>query len=202
MKEVCIVRPCGREVYNHKRQVCVRHYLQVMQLGEVMVVKNDPHIYIVDGDRTLIALGRSFKPLNWLIVDTKDLAHVLKRHWYLSVQGYVVSSNNGKRIQLSHYLMPNAVLYENEVDHIHGVKLDYRRSQLRYVTRSENCFNRKMFSNNTSGQRGVHLLRGKWIARLWKDGKTILDKSFATKEEAIEARKNAEEKLIPHIIFR
>jgi hypothetical protein len=53
-------------------------------------------------------------------------------------------------------------------DHIFGDKLDDRISKLRSVTTHQNCMNRKMSENNTSGFRGVywHRLAKKWYAQI------------------------------------
>lgn len=43
-----------------------------------------------------------------------------------------------------------------DVDHCSGITHDFRRSELRICTHSENCFNQKMRSTNKSGYRGVY----------------------------------------------
>jgi len=54
------------------------------------------------------------------------------------------------------------------VDHINGDTLDNRRRNLHVVSTSENCQNRKLSCNNSSGHRNVtwDAKRGLWRVRL------------------------------------
>ncbi len=56
--------------------------------------------------------------------------------------------------------------------------------------------------NNKSGIRGVHWCKSKkkWIATLQIQKKSVLNKAFNNKEEAIQARKDAEEKYFKPIL--
>jgi hypothetical protein len=58
-----------------------------------------------------------------------------------------------------------------EVDHKDGNPLNNRRNNLRIAEHRQNGKNRKTPKNNTSGVRGVHSRRGKWIAQISVDGK-------------------------------
>lgn len=82
------------------------------------------------------------------------------------------------------------------VDHISGDTLDNRRSNLRAVKNSTNIRNGKIRANNTSGVTGVRFRkeRNKWEARIRVSYNIIVLGQFATKEEAIKARKQAEKK--------
>lgn len=87
-----------------------------------------------------------------------------------------------------------------EVDHIihpHGNehKIDNRKSNLRLVTKSQNQMNRGLQDNNTSGVVGVHFAKKqeKWIAYIKINGKRKHLGSFSNKNDAILARKHAEE---------
>jgi hypothetical protein len=73
-----------------------------------------------------------------------------------------------------------------KVDHINGNTLDNRRSNLRIVDDSVSNINRRMFSNNTSGYRGVSYAKdvNKWRASIKKNGKTIVCGYYATAREA------------------
>lgn len=57
-------------------------------------------------------------------------------------------------------------------------------------------------NNQTSGVRGVHFCKSKkkWIATLKFQKKLLLNKSFADKQNAIKARKEAEEKYFKPIL--
>lgn len=78
---------------------------------------------------------------------------------------------------------------EHDVDHINGVRDDNRIANLRAVTRLANLRNCCVRSDNTSGIVGVDQKPdGKWRARI---GVKLVG-TFATKDEAISARRAAE----------
>lgn len=86
------------------------------------------------------------------------------------------------------------------VDHINHDGLDNRRMNLRPANNSENnCNSRLQTHRNSSGVKGVSRRttpkRGyeRWVASIKKNGKTRVLGVFKTKEEAIQARLNAEE---------
>lgn len=69
-------------------------------------------------------------------------------------------------------------IYYNEwptghIDHINHNRADNRIANLRIVTRAENMRNSSRASNNTSGVTGVSWCkkRGKWVARIIRDGR-------------------------------
>lgn len=81
-------------------------------------------------------------------------------------------------------------------DHIDGNGLDNRKSNLRITTMSQNAMNRKLAHNNTSNVTGVDYVKafGKWRARLRVNGETHYLGYYVNKEDAVKARKEAEEK--------
>ena len=84
------------------------------------------------------------------------------------------------------------------VDHIGGseTKRDNRKSNLRIVTKQQNGMNHKPHGNNTSGKSGVYYdaHAKKWRARIYVNSKDINLGCFITKEKAIQARLEAENK--------
>lgn len=71
-----------------------------------------------------------------------ELEPLIKSHtWHVGRNGYV-SASNGKL--LHRLIMENSDLF---VDHINGNRLDNRRQNLRFVTMSQNGFNKKVTSN-------------------------------------------------------
>ena len=76
------------------------------------------------------------------------------------------------------------------VDHIDNNKQNNMTTNLRWATRQENNRNKIIYSNNTSGYKGVVLDKrcNKWMARTRIDGKSISFGCFDKIEDAVEAR--------------
>ncbi len=117
--------------------------------------------------------------------------------WYKVNNGYIATrdkNNNGKLVLL-HRLITNAD-DGLVVDHINHKPEDNRLSNLRIVTQSQNMQNTRMRSDNKSGVTGVSLCTTskRWHARIDIDGKGRFLGSYKTFDEAVAARKAAEEK--------
>lgn len=86
---------------------------------------------------------------------------------------------------------------EGDVDHINCVKGDNRLENLREASRSENSANRPPPKSNKSGVKGVHFDKGrqKWMAYIKKNWKRHHLGRFDTMEEAIAARRAADESM-------
>ena len=86
-----------------------------------------------------------------------------------------------------------------EIDHItHGTMsfIDNRRCNLRLATTSQNKMNQSLRSSNTSGAIGVnwHKRDKRWSARIRFNGKKLHLGCFDDINDAIEARRQAEDK--------
>ena len=79
------------------------------------------------------------------------------------------------------------------VDHIDRDKLNCQRANLRFTTKQQNTVNSGMWSNNTSGIKGVYWdkARNKWHAQIKVNQKTIGLGRFDTLELATTVRDNA-----------
>lgn len=84
--------------------------------------------------------------------------------------------------------------WPDHVDHISGDISDNRWINLREVDNHENCKNRSMQSNNTTGMVGVRWRSdfSKWVADIKVNGKSIHLGSFETVVDAVASRKRAE----------
>lgn len=116
----------------------------------------------------------------------------------ISVDGYVVIRFNGKIVP-AHRL---AFLYMTGewppmfVDHIDRDRTNNKWENLRLADWTINNRNRSVQRNNTSGVVGVSWdkISNKWYATICVDGKMIGIGRYTLKEDAISARKDAEEK--------
>lgn len=88
-----------------------------------------------------------------------------------------------------------------EVDHVNGVRSDNRWSNLRVVDKSSNMKNRGTNHNNTSGVSGVTWFSDceRWRARININGERVSLGLFKTFDEAVAARRGAEQILGYHI---
>lgn len=139
-------------------------------------------------------------------ISPSDASYIGQRQWNINGDGYVF----GCGIQL-HAALLGGSKPGYHIDHINRNKLDNRRENLRFVPPVVNVRNHGLHSRNTSGHNGVrwvspdHTVGGKTYRR-WKDGKgrwhayINIDRRqhsvghYKTLEEAIEARRAAEEK--------
>jgi len=82
------------------------------------------------------------------------------------------------------------------VDHINHNLFDNRKVNLRIVDNSHNQMNKIVAKNNTSTVKGVHFdkLINMWIARITINGNRIRLGKFNSFNDAVKARKEAEEK--------
>lgn len=137
-----------------------------------------------------------------LIIDLKDLEKVksINRAWYKNNSGYWLVTKNNEDIFLHRFLMDLPIRYDNETkliaDHINGNRSDNRRSNLRVIKKAINPINCKIYSNNTSGHKGVS-----WCERLnkWQTSININNKSiylgvYTDFNKAVKIREQAEEK--------
>lgn len=85
------------------------------------------------------------------------------------------------------------------IDHINGNGCDNAIANLRDVSNTDNHRNMRRHKTNRSGVTGVRLTRyGTWGAAIWDKHKIIRLGSFQTMEEAVSARKQAEQELGYH----
>ncbi len=85
---------------------------------------------------------------------------------------------------------------KGDIDHINGDRLDNRISNLRDVTKSENCKNKTLRVDNKSGVSGVYWNKGgaKWHVQIAVNGKRKHLGFFSDLDEAIRVRREAEVK--------
>lgn len=111
---------------------------------------------------------------------------------------------HGGRNYAAHRLIALLVNRKNpdgQIDHIDGNGTNNLWTNLRITDRRGNARNQRLFATNTSGHPGVYWVkaRSKWIANIRdNNGKRVFLGIFENKEDAINARKNAEDELGYH----
>lgn len=141
------------------------------------------------------AIGYTLKNEPFLF-DKEDYAKIKDICWYYGYGGYIKGNINGKSINL-HRLVTD-VLNNNDVvvDHInHDVK-DNRKCNLRVTDQMHNARNVSVRSDNTSGYTGVtwDKQHKKWASQIVVEGKNIHLGRFDNVDDAVIARKEAEDK--------
>ena len=125
-------------------------------------------------------------------VSTSTLDKVLQKTWmvFKTSKGkeYVRSSKDN--ISLHRYLL-NAPK-DKVVDHINGNTRDNTLDNLRICTHTENMYNSKTYTSNTSGRKGVYKVGNKYRAKINVETREIHLGMYDTIEEAIKVREQAE----------
>lgn len=135
--------------------------------------------------------------------DKDDYELVSQYCWSYDDCGYLQANNKNDHhiIKLHRLVMgfPDSNLYD--VDHKNHPpknehKIDNRKSNLRIVTRSKNNMNKSLQTNNKSGVTGVcwNKRRNQWEVQLVSHKKKVFHDFFDNFEDAVIARKNAEQK--------
>lgn len=95
------------------------------------------------------------------------------------------------------WLMQTGEWPKGEIDHIDGNGLNNAWANLRDVTHSQNMMNAAVRSDSTSGYKGVSYdkSRDMWYAYINVDGKRKMLGRHKTKQEAVAARKVAQDAL-------
>ena len=117
--------------------------------------------------------------------DLEDYDKIKNYCWYKDKYGYIRSGRNIRMHRLVFKINDKLI----DIDHKDHNKNNNRKYNLRICTRSQNSMNRQ----NTVG---VHWdnSRNKWIAKIRKNYKNIFLGRFDLFEDAVIARKEAEEK--------
>jgi hypothetical protein len=140
-----------------------------------------------------ISLSNGFVAL----VDDKDYDSLIKYRWHFMrarklTYAYRAETNGGKQTNI---LMHRQIMDAKKgtiIDHLDGNGLNNTRSNLRFVTSSQNAQNTRKAHGKTSAYKGVswHSSKGKWRAVIKQSGKSTHIGYFASEELAAEAYDN------------
>ena len=106
--------------------------------------------------------------------------------------GYLILVRRRKAFKV-HYLVAEVFLTKpedkTELDHINRNRQDNRAENLRWVTRSENSHNKKVYANNKTGVKGLYLWNQDgfqyWVANFQMNNKRVC-KYFKDRSDAEE----------------
>lgn len=128
-----------------------------------------------------------------IIVDDVDFKWLSLHKWHLSGKGYAICGvYNPITKKTEKHRMQRMIMQASKgqlVDHKDRNKLNNQRSNLRFATRTENMFNSKLPSNNTTGYKWIcwDKARRKYHVSTKINQKKINVGRYATLEEAIVA---------------
>lgn len=127
-----------------------------------------------------------------IIVDEEDTWLLVAYAWYVTSHGYAKTTMYHEGMQtptyLHHCIIGQPIWEEDQIDHINQDRLDNRRNNLRYATRSENLLNNNQ-PYGASGARGITPLpNGKYMVRTNRNGVQHYLGTFDTLDEAVAER--------------
>lgn len=200
--------------YIKRNQVCAYIQGTEISLGRFIIGQSDPKKKVICRNTS----GRDYRKSNlyagntyvckgdyyegycfnneMFLIDADDYDLVKPHVWHVDKNGYVITKINGEVFKQHRLIMHLSKTDPREVDHIHHNQLDNRKSELRIVDRCQNCINERISSNNKSGVKGVYQQKrgGYWVATITAYRKKYYLGCFKNKEDAIQTRRQAEEK--------
>lgn len=127
------------------------------------------------------------EPARYTYVDESEYEQIKSYKWRLDRGGYALASVNGKKTYLHRLLMVDCLKAGEVVDHANGDPLDNRIFNLRPCSNAENCRNARLRLDSTTGFKGVDFNKGKFRAKIKKNGRRTHIGYFSTAEEAARA---------------
>lgn len=131
------------------------------------------------------------------LVDDEDFEELSKYNWHnagrYAVRHTSRKSPGGRKTVFMHRQIMNAPSGK-QVDHKNGNRYDNRKSNLRFSTQLQNCWNACTRKDNKTGYKGVHY-RPKskdFVVYISVNKKRIHLKTYRNIDDAIKARKEAE----------
>lgn len=135
--------------------------------------------------------------------DLEDYDKIKNYTWFETDSGYIVSDSiNRKRVRLHRLILglEDVNFKENLVDHInHNIK-DNRKSNLRKCSSSQNNMNKTPINGVCAGIKWRED-KNKWEARICKEKDITVLGLFETKEDAVKARLEAENRLFKEFSY-
>lgn len=169
---------------------CNKHWLRLKYHGTTELVgRKSTNKFVVDGNILRIFTKHG----NEILADPIELPILSEYSWCISNTGYAVANINHRVTKMHRYILRECLNDVDVIDHANGNPLDNRRANLRVCTAKENARNSSISKSNKLGVKGVRLTEsGKYNVRIVADGIEIYIGNYATIEEAVAARTEAE----------
>jgi hypothetical protein len=158
--------------------------------NEIIVYKNYAEVVLRNKDK--VETGRA-------LINVEDIDLIKDFKWYLSKDGYAVSTDKNKTLGTSYITMHGIIMncikgFKITPDHDNKNRLDNRRNNLRLSTRSEQQMNHNKNIKNTSGIIGVNWDKfySRWLVRISINKKSKNIGYFDDLQDAIITRLKAE----------
>lgn len=188
---------CGTECLVYKdvlldgRQVSCGCYNKEKSKGTIK--ERQTNKYNLSGE---YGIGYTHNTNKEFYFDLEDYDKIKNYCWREDANGYIVANKQQRQTILLHRLVMNVIDKKVDVDHIKHNLYDNRKNELRVTGHSDNLKNQKLNTSNTSGITGVHLLKKnkKWQSYITYNKKRIMLGEFKNFDDAVKARKEAEEK--------
>ena len=190
---ICGAEGCGEHGVTRFDGVwyCNKHYCRLVNHGDTNLHPRGRTTQLIKGDNGTAIIVTSNG--QHILIDEADIDKAMRYSWCVSKTGYAVANIDGHVTKMHRYLL-GLTSTDAIVDHINGNPLDNRRVNLRLCSNAENMRNMKA-KKSISGATGVRLTsHGRWNARITINGKGHHIGNYQTKGEAIQARREAEQK--------
>ena len=157
----CIIAGCNNKYYG--RGYCRKHYDLWRRKGFIPErTQRDPNEFVFTHNTCEILMYDS--KCNYVataIINKKDYEKIKGYKWHLTAKGDVATDIEKKKIPIANLIMGIKSTYTTVVDHLSGIKLDNRRSNLNVCSNRKNLLNK----DHVSGIRWYKELK-KWRARI------------------------------------
>lgn len=161
--------------------------------------KND--IIISEDFAEVVLLNRKREEVGRATINVEDIDLIKNYRWYLSKDGYAVSTDKNKTFGTSYITMHGIIMscingFKITPDHDNKNRLDNKRSNLRLSDRSQQQMNHNKNIRNTSGITGVNWdsYYSRWLVRVSIDKISKNIGYFDDLNDAIITRLKAEKK--------
>lgn len=175
----------------HGKPYCHKHRSRFRKYGSFDIPKRPPTSDIeFEGDCLKITTTKG----EVILADRSDYDLIKNFSWFVSSTGYATTGSGKTQVYMHRLVMREYLTDGKEIDHANGNGLDNRKNNLRVCNHRENLRNLAVQKNNTSGYPGVYKDRyGNYKVMIMVDYKSIVVGTYPTFEQAVAARKRAED---------